>query len=162
MTLLLDSPCKAGARSTTAFWSEKIITQYLVKRNFKISGHPILGSLSYVTYFPVGRYGSTNMSSTSQLDHPPDHNSSNKCLTHKQPSHGQLKSSYRRPSFVIPYATSPLKNTSNLTIRQLTSFCTKQKSPCTVSRLTKSFGLCFNNLEETICAKDSKFDKNQN
>ena len=30
----------------------------------KISGHPILGSLSYVTYFRVGRYGSTNMSSS--------------------------------------------------------------------------------------------------
>ena len=67
------------------------------------------------------------MALASQLDHPPDHNPSNKCLTHKQPSHGQLRSSYRRPSFAIPYATPPLKNTFNLTIRQLTSLSTETK-----------------------------------
>ena len=63
---ILDSPCKAGARSTTAFWNKKHNTISCENRKeiIIISGHPILGSLSYVTYFRVGRYGSTNMSSS--------------------------------------------------------------------------------------------------
>ena len=47
------------------------------------------------------------MALASQLDHPRDHNPSNKCLTHKRLAHGQLRSSYRRPALAITYSTSP-------------------------------------------------------
>ena len=62
---------------------------------------------------------------TSQLDHPSDRNPSNKCLTHKRLAHGQLRVSYCRLSFANPYSTSPATDTSNPSIRQLTSFSTK-------------------------------------
>ena len=70
------------------------------------TGTRLNSNTAFLRYL-LSRTGSTNMALASQLDHPRDHNPSNKCLTHKRLAHGQLRSSYRRPALAITYSTSP-------------------------------------------------------